>query len=65
MIRKPPILAILFAAVFCTPTPGQAPVATLYVELQNVVEYQVDTSDLSKYGTIPMSLKARSLREWV
>src|SRR5262245_10377259 len=52
MIRKPPILAILFAAVCCTPAPGQTP-ATLYVELQNVVEYQVDTSDLSKYGTDP------------
>ena len=53
MIRKPPILAILFAAVCCTPAPGQTPAATLYVELQNVVEYQVDTPDLSKYGTDP------------
>jgi uncharacterized protein (TIGR03437 family) len=53
MIRKPPILAILFAAVYCTPTPGQAPATTLYIELQNVVEYQVDTTDLSKWGTNP------------
>src|SRR5262249_36889833 len=27
--------------------------SVLYVELQNVVEYQVDTSDLSKWGTNP------------
>jgi uncharacterized protein (TIGR03437 family) len=53
VIRKPPILAILFAAVYCTPTPGQPPAATLYIELQNVVEYQVDTSDFSKFGTDP------------
>jgi uncharacterized protein (TIGR03437 family) len=53
MIRKPPILAVLFAAVCCTPVPGQTLAATLYIELQNVVEYQVDTPDLSKYGTDP------------
>lgn len=53
MIRKPQILAILFAAVYCTPASGQPPAATLYIELQNEVEYQVDTSDLSKYGTDP------------
>ena len=53
MIRKSPILAILFAPIYCIPSPGQAPAATLYIELQNVVEYQLDTSDLSKYGTDP------------
>ena len=53
MIRKLPIVAILFAAVYCNPAAGQAPAATLYIEVQNVVEYQVDTSDLSKYGTDP------------
>src|SRR5690242_14952899 len=46
------VVALLFAAIYCIPACGQAP-ATLYIELQNVVEYQVDTSDLSKYGTDP------------
>ena len=53
MIRKAQILPILLAVVYCNPARGQAPAATLYIELQNVVEYQVDTSDLSKYGTDP------------
>jgi len=40
--------------VFSNSTPGQAqPATTLLIELQNVVEYQVDVSDLSKYGTNP------------
>lgn len=47
------MLPILLACVYCNPARGQAPAATLYIELQNVVEYQVDTSDLSKYGTDP------------
>jgi len=45
------MLPILLASVSFNSARGQAPAATLYVELQNVVEYQVDTSDLSKYGT--------------
>ncbi|HEY2842517.1 MAG TPA: hypothetical protein VGJ09_02660 [Bryobacteraceae bacterium] len=54
MIRRIQILPFLMAAVFSNPAPGQAqPAATLLVELQNVVEYQVDVSDLSKYGTNP------------
>ena len=32
---------------------AQVGVTTLAVELDNVVEYQVDTSDLSKWGTNP------------
>lgn len=31
----------------------QAPASTLKIELRNVVEYQVDNSDTSKYGTNP------------
>jgi uncharacterized protein (TIGR03437 family) len=54
MTRKT-ILPILFAALYCNPARGQAPAATLFVELQNVVEYQEDTSDLSKWGTNPNS----------
>ena len=43
---------MLLASLCCYQARGQSP-ATLYIELQNVVEYQVDTSDLSKYGTDP------------
>src|SRR5437763_4244740 len=53
MPRRAIILPLLFAAVYCMLARGQPPAATLYIELQNVVEYQVDTSDLSKYGTDP------------
>jgi hypothetical protein len=31
----------------------QAPATAIYIELQNVVEYQEDTTDLSKWGTNP------------
>src|SRR5689334_14077835 len=44
--------AILIAAGYFNPARGQ-PAATLYIELPNVVEYQVDTSDFSKFGTDP------------
>jgi uncharacterized protein (TIGR03437 family) len=53
MTRKATILSILFAAVCSNPARGQAPASTLKVELKNVVEYQVDTSDISKYGINP------------
>ena len=46
-------IAILIAAGYLNPARGQSTASILYVELQNVVEYQVDTSDLSKYGTNP------------
>jgi hypothetical protein len=51
--RKTTILPLVLAAVYCNPAAGQPQAATLYIELQNQVEYQVDTSDLSKYGTDP------------
>jgi hypothetical protein len=53
MTRRAISVPLLFATVYCISAYGQAPAATLYIELQNVVEYQVDTSDLSKYGTDP------------
>ena len=53
MLRTSNIVPLLLAAIYCIPASGQAPAATLYIELQNVVEYQVDTPDLSKYGTDP------------
>ena len=46
-------ISILFAAVCCNPASAQTTASTLLVELQNVVEYQVDTSDTSKFGTNP------------
>src|SRR5215472_15814265 len=53
MTRTAIIVPLLFAGVYCISARGQAPAATLYIELQNEVEYQVDTSDLSKFGTDP------------
>src|SRR5215472_6795295 len=46
-------IGILIASGYVHPARGQASAATLVVELENVVEYQVDTSDLSKWGTNP------------
>ncbi len=53
MMRKVAIFAgpVLLMMTFCHAALGQAAASTLKVELRNVVEYQVDTSDLSKYGT--------------
>jgi hypothetical protein len=54
MLRKVSILALLLSAAHSNLARGQTPpAATLYVELQSVVEYQADTSDLSKWGTNP------------
>lgn len=46
-------IAILVAAGYVNPARGQAGATALVVELESVVEYQVDTSDLSKWGTNP------------
>jgi hypothetical protein len=48
-------IVILIAAGYVNPARGQVSATTLVVELENVVEYQVDTSDLSKWGTNPNS----------
>ena len=53
MNRSALAISILFAAGCVSPARGQANPATLVVELQNVVEYQVDTTDLSKWGSNP------------
>jgi uncharacterized protein (TIGR03437 family) len=52
MIRKTETLmiAVAWIAIYCHPAIAQSPASTLKVELRNVVEYQVDTYDLSKYG---------------
>lgn len=60
MARNATTLFILFLAVYCSPARGQAPATRLLVELQNVVEYQVDTYDLSKFGTNPNVTKGGS-----
>jgi len=44
-------MTVVLIAMYCRPALAQAPASTLKVELRNVVEYQVDTFDLSKYGT--------------
>src|SRR5215471_11102857 len=53
MIRRVETLTItaLLVAMFYNPARGQAPAATLKVELQDVVYYLVDTPDISKFGT--------------
>jgi len=51
--QKAMTVSILFAAACCQPATRQTPPATLKVELRNLVEYQTDTSDLSKFGTNP------------
>ena len=48
--------------MYCSPSFGQAPASTLKVELRNAVEYQVDTSDLSKWGTNPNSTPGKVLQ---
>src|SRR4051794_37996240 len=52
MLRNSNLMALLFAVAGCTAARGQTPVP-IYIELQNVVEYQMDVSDLSKWGTNP------------
>jgi hypothetical protein len=58
-------LVVLGLAVCGSPAFAQASAATLKVELLNVVEYQVDTSDLSKWGTNPNITRVASFRGWV
>ena len=56
MIRKPTsvVIAVLSVAVYCNLAQGQAPVPTiLVIDLDNVVEYQGDISDPSKFATNP------------
>jgi hypothetical protein len=64
MTRKPETftMTVLLMAVYCGPVLGQAPASTLKVELRNAVECQVDTSDLSKWGTNPNSTPGKILQ---
>lgn len=55
-------MAVLLMAMCGRTAFGQAPAATIYIELQNVVEYQVDTSDLSKYGTDPSVTQGKAAK---
>jgi uncharacterized protein (TIGR03437 family) len=47
------IVPILLAAAYCNPAPGQEPPAILKLEIQNLIFYEVDSSDLTKFGTNP------------
>src|SRR5690348_11688766 len=53
MIRGALVLSILIAGGYVDPAQGQPSPTTLVIELQNVVEYQIDTTDLSKWGNNP------------
>jgi hypothetical protein len=46
-------VAILISAGCVNPARGQGSATTLVIGFENVVEYQVDGSDLSKWGTNP------------
>jgi hypothetical protein len=50
MTRKTTILSLLLGVACCTRAAGQVP-ATLKIELRNLVEYQFDTSDPSRFAT--------------
>ena len=50
MTPKATIVPILFAAAYCNRALAQTP-STLKIEIQNLVFYEVDTSDASKFGT--------------
>jgi hypothetical protein len=52
--RKAAFLFILCTAFACeNPARGQAPAVTLQIELSNVVEYQIDVPDPSKWWSNP------------
>jgi uncharacterized protein (TIGR03437 family) len=55
MIPKAKVLTMLVSliAMYSGSVAAQAPASTLKVELRDVVEYQLDTNDLSKYRTNP------------
>jgi hypothetical protein len=55
MTGKAQIVPLMLAAAFGNSLRAQASATTLTLGLENVVEYQVDTSDLSKWGTNPNS----------
>jgi hypothetical protein len=55
MTGKPQILPLVLAVAFGIPLRAQSSAITLTIGLENVVEYQVDTADLSKWGTNPNS----------
>jgi hypothetical protein len=50
MTWKATVVPILLAAAGCIPAPSQTP-AILKIEIQNLVFYEVDSSDASKFGT--------------
>jgi hypothetical protein len=56
----------LFAVTFCGQAPGQsAPAAILSVDLENIVIYQQDTGDATKYATSPNMVTPPDIRNFV
>jgi len=53
MTHKVTILPVLFAVAYCNPALGQTSPAILKVEVQDLVYYEIDTADSSKFGTNP------------
>lgn len=57
-------LAMLACAVCCHPGFGQAPPAIIEIDLENVVEYQGDISDLSKFATNPTTTPSGGVKDF-
>jgi hypothetical protein len=57
------VWAILSAGAWCNLARGQAPVI-ITIDTENVVEYQADTSDVSKYATNPNATPAAAFRNF-
>src|ERR1051326_470026 len=64
-------MTLLLVAVYCTLGQGQVASSTILdIDLENLVQYYVDTSDLSKFATEPNAspaVPARNFREalWI
>ena len=48
------VMAVLLGAVYCTVAKGQAtPTTILEIDVENIVQYQEDTPDVTKFATDP------------
>ena len=58
-------MIILFGAVYCHPGLGQsAPAVILQIDVENVVEYQGDVSDVTKFATNPNITPSAGVKEF-
>ncbi len=62
-IKQTLAATILFATLFVRPARGQTP-ATVVIDVQDVVEYQADTADPTKFGINPNITPPSPLRNF-